>query len=218
MLNDIRRVFRQSIEAFRSELSSNDPEDQVASLLSAMRKELVATRASLPGLADDIASVKAELDQEKTLVAQCERRAMMAERIGDAETARIATEFAARHAGKAAVLEQKLAAAEAELELRRREADEMTVRYKEADANRFALLAQVRTAGARQRMREATASDAGAFADFDRMREKVEGDASYVDARIELDEEVGGGGPARPRASDVEERLRELKRRMGRDG
>jgi phage shock protein A len=217
MLNDIRRVFRQSIEAFRNELSSDDPEDQVAALLSAMRRELVATRAALPELSDDIVRVKAELDRERDLLTQCERRAQMAERIGDAETVRVAKEFAERHAGKVDVLEQKLTAAQAELEFRRKEADEMTVRYKEADANRFALLAQLRTAGARRRMRDVTDTDNGSFADFDRMRQKVEQDASYIDAGIELDEEIGGGGPARPAAPDVEERLRELKRRMGRD-
>ena len=146
----------------------------------------------------------------------CERRAMLAERIGDAETVRVAREFGAKHREKAAVLEQKVAAAEAELALRRREADEMVVRYKEAETNRFALLAQLRRTAATERMREANAGETGAFADFARMEEKVEHGASYVDALDELDESPPPTRDPSASRQDLEERLRELKRRMGR--
>jgi len=215
MLDDLKRLFRQSLEAFRSEMSANEPEDQVSALLTAMRRELVAAKAAIPEYAREIERVRQELDGERQLIAQCERRATMADRIGDAETARVAREFAARHAGKVAVLEQKLAAAEAELTLRRAEAEEMTVRYKEADANRFGLVAQIRLASARGRMRSAGAGSVG-FEEFDRMADRVSRDADELDARIDLDQEIGGSTPPPPPpADDVEERLRELKRRMG---
>lgn len=214
MLNDIMNVFRRSVAAFREELSTREPEDQVAELLASMRKELVAARAAIPEYERDLTEAGAELAREREVLAQTERRGAMAERIGDAETVRIAREFGTRHRERVEVLEQKVKAAQAELELRRREADEMKRRYQEADANRFALLAQVRRAGARERMR--AASDEGAFADWSRMEETVERGAEYADALEELDDQPAPA-PRRPEPSEVEARLRELKRRMGRD-
>ena len=216
MLNDIRKIFRKSIEAFRQELGTREPEDEIADLLASMRRELVAARAAIPQFEGDLEAARKELAKEREAVEICDRRAVLAERIGDAETVRVAREFGARHREKAAVLEQKVAAADAELALRRREADEMKVRYKEAEANRFALLAQLRRAAASEHMRASNSSETGAFADFARMEEKVEQGASYVDALEELD-----GTPPPPRDAGaekdaVEERLRELKRRMGR--
>lgn len=213
MLNEIRQLFRQSVEAFRREASVREPEDQVTELLSAMRRELVAARAALPEY-DAVASrARADLASERDALAQCERRGAMASRIGDGETARVAEEFAARHRERIAILAPKAEAAEAEAVLRRREADEMVRRYREADANRFALLAQLRQAGAASRMRERMGPDARPFDDLSRMEDRVVGDAALADALEEL-----GGIEERPTASrpdTVEERLRELKRRMG---
>ena len=48
MLNDIRRIFQKSIEAFRQELGTREPEDEIAGLLASMRRELVAARAAIP--------------------------------------------------------------------------------------------------------------------------------------------------------------------------
>lgn len=212
MFKDIQRVFKQTWDAFRTEAGRREPEDDVAELLSSMRRELVAARAALPVLAEEAQRSRAELARERDALQQCERRGSMAERIGDAETARVAGEFADRHRERAGVLEKRLAAAEAELALRTREAEEMKRRYQEADSNRFAILAQLRRARTQQRMSSALDGSDGAFADFRRMEEAVDDESALADAM----EEVSGGGGAAPRppADDVEERLRELKRRM----
>lgn len=184
MLNDLKRVFRESMAAFHAELGRREPEDEVAELLSAMRRELVESRAAIPDYRADLERTREALARERELVAQCERRGAAAERIGDDETARIAAQFAAKHTERAVVLEQKERAAVAELELRQREADEMMKRFKEAEANRFGLVAELRTARTRGRL------------------------DSLLD---------GEEPPPRPSASDVDEQLRELKRRMGRE-
>jgi phage shock protein A len=215
MLNEIRRIFRKSIDAFRQELGTREPEDEVAELLAAMRRELVAARAALPQYEADLAHIRVELAKERESVEVCERRATMAERIGDGETVTIARQFATRHAERVLIIQQKVAAAEAELVLRRREAEEMKIRYKEADANRFALLAQLRRSAAGERLRSSASSEEGAFADFARMEEKVEQGASILDALEELDEAPSRGPPVADRSA-VEDRLQELKRRMGR--
>lgn len=213
MFNEIMSVFRRSVAAFREELSTREPEDQVAELLASMRRELVAARAALPEYDAVIAQARADLSREREALAQTERRGAMAERIGDSETHRIASEFAARHRERTGILEQKLRTAEAELELARRETEEMKRRYQEADANRFALLAQLRRARASERMKNA--SSGGVFEDWSRMEEKVEREAAYVDALDELEDTPSPGTSSRQ--VSVEERLEELKRTMGRD-
>jgi phage shock protein A len=215
MLNEIRKLFRRSVEAFREELATREPEDQVAELLTAMRRELVAARAALPRFEADIAGARVELAGEREALLRCERRGSLAEQIGDAETVRVAAEFAVRHRERIVVLEQKVGATEAELALRRREAEEMKRRYQEADANRFALLAQLRRAKSAENMRQASSTQEGPLADWLRVEEKVERDVSYVDALGELEESPSPP----PSASDpgaVDARLQELKRRMGR--
>ncbi len=213
MFNEIMSVFRRSVAAFRQELATREPEDQVAELLASMRRELVAARAALPEYDAVISQAREELERERQALAQTERRGTMAERIGDAETSRVAREFSARHQERIGLLEQKLRTAEAELDLARREADEMKRRYQEAEANRFALLAQLRQATSRERMRNASSGDV--FSDWSRMEEKVEREAAYVDALEELDDRRPSGSSSRQ--PSVEERLEELKRKMGRD-
>jgi phage shock protein A len=217
MLNEILKVFRRSVAAFRDEVGAREPEDQVAALLAGMRRELVAAKAAIPAFEASLGGTKADLLRERSALEQCERRGVMANRIGDVETARVAEEFAVRHRERVVVLEQKVAAAEAELAMRRGEAQEMMLRYREADANRFALLAQIRRAGAKERMRTAASDDEGAFADWNRMQSRVDDEAAYVDALGELDSTPSPARTAEDPAT-VEARLQELKRRMGRGG
>jgi phage shock protein A len=221
MLDDIRKAFTEAWAAFRTELSRNDPEDQVASLLTAMRRELVAARAELPAYDEAAHRAAAEMEREKGLLEDCVRRGAMAERIGDQETVRVAGEFAERHRARVAVLQEKVRAARDEAELRRREADEMMRRYKHADANRFALLAEIRTRAAASTIRGAMGggsmgpgSGSGSVSDdFDRFASRLEDEANYADALNELDDTTP---PPPPPPADVDDRLAELKRRMGR--
>lgn len=212
MFKDLQGLFQKSVAAFRAEVERREPEDQVAELLSAMRRELTAAKASLPELQEEARRARAELGRERELLAQTERRGSLAERIGDGETARVAAEFAERHRERIAVLEQREQAAEAEHALRSREAAEMMRKYQEADANRFALVAQLRRTGAQQRMRSRLDGSSGPFADFARMEEAVGESAGYADA---LEDLAGPPPPPSSPAPDVEERLRELKRKLG---
>lgn len=223
MLNDIQAVFRRSWNTFRTELNRREPEDQVAELLSAMRKEMVEARAALSAQEDAIGDARNALAAEQNQLADCERRRTMAERIGDAETVRVAAEFSNRHRERVAVLEQKLEAVQAETQLRTREVEQMTRRYREADDNRFVLLSQIRLRRTQQQVHGATGDDAGSFSEFERMADRVDERAAYADALEEL-QDVGGTASAEPPASSraerertAEERLRELKRRMGQE-
>lgn len=185
MFEDLKRVFRESLAAFHAELGKREPEDEVAELLSAMRRELVEARAALPGYREEVSRAEAEVVRERELAGQCERRRAAAERIGDAETAQIAARFAEQHREREQVMERKASAARAELELRTREAEEMMRRFKEADANRFGMVAELRSRRAR----------------------------GHLDSLLDGDEPP----PPGPSALEVDERLRELKRRLGKE-
>lgn len=220
MFEELQRIFRKSVTAFRSELHREEPEDQVAELLSAMRREWVSARAELPVLEEGRARARAELARERELLEQTERRGRLAEGIGDAETVRVANDFAGRHREKIAVLEQKVAAADAEWTLRTREVEEMKRKYQEADANRFLLLNELRRSGNQSRIRSVADEVQGSFDDWDRMAGNVESAGSHADVMEELDAELGGAPPLPrpgPSQADLDERLRELKRKMGKE-
>ena len=212
MFEELNRIFRKSMGAFRSELSRREPEDQVAELLSAMRREWVAARADLPLLAERLERARRELAQERELLAQTERRGKLADG-KDAETVRVAAEFALRHRERIGVLEQKVTAAEAEVELRGREVEEMKRRYTEADSNRFALLAEIKQRQSRARMHIGAEDTAASMDDFGRMEEKISDSQAYLDALDDLSDSP----PPRPQPPDVDEKLRELKRKLGRE-
>lgn len=215
MFDELKNLFSRTWDSFQSELGRSEPEDQVAELLSAMRREMVEARASVPVLEEAIAAARAGLERERRALADNERRRGLAERIGDAETVRVADEFAAKHRERIAVLEAKVRAAEAEHDLRRREVAEMSRQYKEADANRFAMVARLRTARAQGRM--GTGAEPGfAFDGFGRAEEEIGRRAAHAEAMEEL-ADLDAPPPPRPPATDVEERLRELKRRMGQE-
>ena len=212
MFEELSRIFRKSMGAFRTELSRREPEDQVAELLSAMRREWASARAEIPVLEEGRERARKELARERELLEQTERRGRLADGIGDGETVRVAAEFAEKHRERIAVLEQKVAAAEAEKELRGREVEEMKRRYTEADANRFALLAEIRRRQTQARMGMGAEETASSFDDFGRMEEKISDADAYAAALDELDFDR----PAPP-PDDVEERLRRLKREMGKE-
>ena len=219
MFEDLSRIFRKSVSAFRTELNRKEPEDQVSDLLSAMRREWVSAKAELPVLDEGRTRARAELASERELLAQTERRGRLAEGVGDQETARIAADFATRHRERVAVLEKKVAATEAEWSLRSREVEEMKRKYEEADANRFLLLNELKRAGNQSRMRSVADEVQGSFDDWDRMAGRVGSSGSYADVLRELDDELSGPTPSTPPPSsaDLDERLRELKRKMGKE-
>jgi len=212
MLKDFQHLFRRSFDAFREQLERRDPEDEVAELLTAMRRELVAARAALPEFEMAVLRTRHELATEREAAEQCERRGEMARRIGDEETVAVARTFAGRHRDNALLLERKLSVAEAEFAVRTREADEMKRRYQEADANRFVLVADLRRTQAGRPPHGGPTDDL--LSRFEELAERIERDAARTDALDEiLSEEARpaeGGDP-----SAVEERLREWKRGMG---
>ena len=111
-----RETWRATVESFLRELRDPDEgppaPDPVVSAIAAARSEIVM-------LERDQAEAHNRLAAETDAAAVCERRREQAQRIGDADTARIAGAFARRHAMRAAVLRRKCAVLEEELTLAR---------------------------------------------------------------------------------------------------
>lgn len=220
MFENLRAAFREAVDNFKDELNRDEVPEAVDRLLHGMREEVTEAKASLRELEDTIRKTAAQVEREQREIETCERRERMARQIGDEDTARVAAEFAAKHRERKAILEQKGQALEKELALREREIEEMLDQIREAQKRRDVLAAQVGRSSARESIRESQ----DLFDELDRMAEKI-GD---TDRRGEAEEEIyrdvtaedwdadldRGAAPPEP---DLDERLAELKRKMGKE-
>lgn len=219
MFENLRESFRQAIENFKTELHRDEVPETVDELLRAMRREVTDVQAAARKLDEDIRASLKKAEAEGKEAETCRRREEMAEKIGDGETARLAREYAEKHEGRKAVLEKKALALKEELDLRRSEVAEMIEQIKGAQANRDALAAKLGRSQARDAIRDAD----DLFSELDRMAETIDDAERRRDAREEVDQalgdELGGAPPAGGDELDeleVEARLEELKRQMGR--
>lgn len=119
MFEDFRRAWREAVSNFWRELRADEAES------GAVYREVGRARTQLERLGAELVETARRLKEERDHAAVCDRRERMAREIGDLETARVAAEYGARHRERAAVLERKLDALEAERTLCRRDLDEM---------------------------------------------------------------------------------------------
>lgn len=217
MFDNLRNAFREALDNFNKELNRDQIPEAVDSLLAGMRAEVADAQARVRELEAQITRATAEAEREKSEAATARRRGKMAEDIGDAETAKVAGEYAAGREERQRVLEQKAAAMKEELAIRTREVQEMLDKVKEAQASRDGLTA---SAGRTQARESLHAAD-DLFSELDRMAEKI----GHEDARARAAEELGDldldadpdFAPPPPPELDLDARLEELKRKMGRE-
>ncbi|TVP45470.1 MAG: hypothetical protein EA350_09075 [Gemmatimonadales bacterium] len=208
MFDSLRQAFREAVDNFRTELNRDAVPEAADRLIRAMEQEMVDARVILDRLGDQIEETRREAAAEDEQLRACLRREEMARKIGDAETEKVAREYAARHLQRKDLLEEKLKVLERESADRRAEMDDMATHMKNARARREALLASSSRSGARDRLQEAD----DLFADLDRMAERL-GDLDAQAAAAEAMNEPDPP-PSGPPPMDVEERLRVLKEHM----
>ncbi|MDP2959222.1 MAG: hypothetical protein Q8N53_22560 [Longimicrobiales bacterium] len=217
MFGNLRNAFREAIENFNKELARDQVPEAVDRLLAGMRSEVVDAKVGVRELEEQLARATAEAERAKTEALTARRRGKMASDIGDTETADVAGQYAAKHEERQRVLEQKAAAMRDELVIRTREIEEMLVKVKEAQAKRDGLSATAGRTGARESL--GAADDL--FSELDRMAEKI----GAEDARAQAAEEFSDldlnadpdFAPPPPPEVDMDARLEELKRKMGRE-
>ncbi|HUP90487.1 MAG TPA: hypothetical protein VM100_14105, partial [Longimicrobiales bacterium] len=104
MWEDWKKAWSDAVSNFERELSAPDQPGRA----TAMQRDLYAARGALSRLQADINQSKKDLAGEEEQEQTARRRAEMAGRIDDAETVRIALEFADRHAQRADILRRKV--------------------------------------------------------------------------------------------------------------
>lgn len=216
------RRLRDAIERALSRLEGDEvTRDDLDRVIAAMREELIERKAAIPQLEANVRAAEKEKAAERRRAEDCVRRADQAGKIGDAETVRVAEEFAKRYLARVEVLERKIAAARAELAQERDEVARMTEALKEAISRRDVLLVQARRARAMDR---AGGGAREAIEELERIFERSERPAEMADARRELEEALGGRAEAAAvdreldragREAEADAMLSELKRRMG---
>jgi phage shock protein A len=217
MFENLRNAFREAIDNFNKELARDQVPEAVDRLLVGMKNEVADAKVRIRELEDQITRAEAESAREGKDAATAQRRGKMASDIGDAETAEVAQQFVAKHQERKRVLDQKVVALRQELDVRRKEVDEMLAKVKEAQAKRDTLAATAGRSGARESIQAAD----DLFSELDRMADEIGDEEARARAAeemddIDLDDGSGFSEPPRP-GVDVDERLAELKRRMGRD-
>jgi phage shock protein A len=159
--------------------------------LQEMRDTLVRARMALDDLRAGVRQTEARLRRERTELETVQRRRALAEGVGDAETVSIAQRFEVQHQERVTLLEKRLEVEQGELAMVERDVEEMTTRFKAAQA------------GVGSGLRSGAADPATA--------DPLAGDAA-------LNAEIDGLGRAQRRATheaEADARLAELKRRMG---
>lgn len=181
--------FRQTL---RDLMDRATPPEERRAGLARMKQTLVTARMGLDDLRGGVALTRQRLDAERRELETMRRRKGYASGINDSETVALAEKYEAHHTERVAVLERKLDAQEAELAIAERDVAEMTSELKQA---------MLGVPGARS-------VDDAAAAEVEAALDDSPNIASELDAM----------GRARARAerdADAEQRLAELKRRMG---
>ncbi len=189
MFDDVRRAFRDLLDG------SVAPEER-RGVLHEMRDTLVRAKLAIDDLRAGVEATRQRTATERSELETIRRRKVLAEGISDAETVAVASRFEATHVERLSLLEKKLEVEEGELALVEREVEEMKLQFKAASAG---VGSGLRSGGP--------------------------GSAPPSDAELGLDDggaglkaELGTMDRARRRAAseaDADQRLAELKRRMG---
>lgn len=125
MFEDWKHAWRAAVDNFRRELEESEADDGSPAHVRAMRRELQAARSALDRLDREIGRARKDAEAERTEEATCRRREVLARRVGDEETVRLASDFATRHAERADILERKVAVFVQERALLSRDLEEM---------------------------------------------------------------------------------------------
>lgn len=133
-----------------------------------MRDAVVAARAALTRMQEQLAATERELEGERRQQADAERRGRLAGEIADQETVSVAQRFAAKHAERVGVLERKLAVQREEVAMVERELAEMTEQLKFAQEDRVGREVTDRVAAAQAGMAGLDAEDELVKARLDR--------------------------------------------------
>lgn len=120
------------LDRFLREHTSSDPRGYAAGL----REALLEAKVGLTTMREALTASERELEAERKLLEDAERRGRLAATVPDAETVALAERFAERHRSRIEVLTRKIAVQHDELALAQREIEEMSNQYRAAAGGR----------------------------------------------------------------------------------
>ncbi len=198
-------MFEPLRDALRGFSTRLDPDERRAATQS-MRDALVHAKLGLNDLRALLAATNTRLAAERAELETVRRRQGLAAEISDQETVAIAERFAAQHQERVAMLETKQMVQQQELSLAERDYEEM--------AGELRLILSGVAPGAARGATPGAASGAGST---DSVADPHAGDAA--EGTEDGLPDVSNDSPTRrtraEREADAEERLADLKRRMG---
>jgi len=112
MFDRLRKAWQEAVDNFWRELASEESTDKVSEYpftRPTQRDRAPSSLHPLSELIDQIEHLESKIEAELHEEARCRRIAELAAEIGDAETLRIATDYAAHHSASAAQLRNQLA-------------------------------------------------------------------------------------------------------------
>jgi phage shock protein A len=176
-----------------------DPEKMLKQAVREMEESIVDARNQTAKAMASEKLVERELANNEKESANWKNRAEQAVRAGDDELARKALQRKQEHDKLAVALRDQLAAARDASQTLRHQFEAMQAKLAEAKRTLATLSARQRAADVRKRIHtqvidEELGFDDGAFAKFDRLRERVAQTEAEAEALAEL-EHAGGKGP-----------------------
>ncbi len=201
---------------------SEDPEKMLNQVIIDMSQQLVLAKKAVARAIADEKRLQKQFNNEASVAAEWEKKAMMAIRAGDDALAKEALMRKKEHDGLAAQFKdqwQKQKAATDKLKVALRA---LNHKIEEAKRKKNVLIARKRRAVAMKQINETMSglSDTSAFDTFDRMSQKIDQMEAEAEATSELSEEYSGDVLKHKFAkleatAGADGDLEELKRKMG---
>ncbi|HMA91793.1 MAG TPA: PspA/IM30 family protein [Polyangiaceae bacterium] len=201
---------------------SEDPEKMLEQIVLDMSQQLLEAKKQVAVSIADEKRLRAQSDQQKALVAEWEKKAMLAVRAGNDELAREALARKKEHSSLSEQYEQQWAKQKQAVDQLKLALRALNSKIEEAKRKKGLLIARKKRAEAQRSIQETMSGlrSTSAFDAFDRMSSKIEQMEAEAEAGAELAEQYSGDVLAQKlqqleATSGADEDLLELKRKMG---
>jgi phage shock protein A len=202
--------------------SAENPEKMLNQLVLDMRSQLAKAKQQVASAIADEKRLQAQVEQEKKLAEDWEKRAMLAVQEGRDDLAKQALVRHSEHLTAAAQLDETWRKHAAETENLKASLRTLNDKIEEAKRKKNILIARQRRAEAQRRIHEtmSSISDKSAFETFERMSERIEQSERKALAAAELTEELEGDNLQKQfqqleYRADADTQLLALKQKMG---
>jgi hypothetical protein len=125
-------MFEKLKQSLRDAMSRASSPAEGRAVLAMMREAVIEAKVGVSNLRTTVERTRTMLAAEQESLETVRRRGKLAAQINDTETVAVASRYEKKHAERVGVLERKLEAQQAELDLAERELDEMNRDLKQA--------------------------------------------------------------------------------------